>query len=118
MITEAHIKAALDSLVDSRVYPDVAPSGSALPRIVYQQAGGLAVAYVENTLPNQRNARMQIACWAKTRLEASTLAEQAEAALMAASDMTATPLGAYTATQEQDTGLYGTRQDFSVWSAR
>lgn len=118
MITEAHIKAALSDLVGGRVFPDVAPSGSELPRIVYQQAGGKSTVYSDNTLPAQRNARMQVRCWAKTRLEASTLAEQAEAALMEASDMTATPLGAYIATQEQDTGLYGTQQDFSVWSAR
>lgn len=118
MITEARIHAALSTLVGGRVYPDVAPPGAQLPRIVYQQAGGKSYPYLDNTLPDQRNPRMQIACWATTRLEASDLALQAQAVLVAATDMTATPLGEYIARPpESDTGLYGTQQDFSVWAA-
>lgn len=114
MTPEAHVFTALQALVGGRCYPDVAPSTAVLPRIVYQQVGGRSVTYTEGTVPDRENARMQIACWATTREAATTLARQAEAALMAAS-LQCEPLGARVSGHEPDTGLYGARQDFSLW---
>lgn len=118
MSAEATIHALLAGFVAGRVYPDVAPSGSTLPRIVYQQVGGQALAYVDNTLADKEHGRMQIACWAKTRLAAINLMKQAEDALMAAPAITCTPIGARNSIYEDDTDLYGCRQDFSVYSTR
>ena len=79
MSAEAAIVPLLTGLVSGRVYPDVAPSGAGLPRIVYQQVGGQALNYTEGTLPADENARMQIVCWAATRAAAIALMKQAEA---------------------------------------
>jgi hypothetical protein len=114
MSIEADIFNTLKGLVSNRVYPDVAPAGTEKPFIVYQQAGGEAVNFLEAGAPVKRNARMQITCWATTRLAAATLARQAEDALTS-SALKAFSIGALTAIYEDDTGLYGTRQDFSIW---
>lgn len=118
MSAEAVIFPLLSALVAGRAYPDVAPSAAALPRIVYQQVGGQAITYTEGTLPDKENARMQVACWAATRLEAIELMKQAEAALLAAPVIQVEALGARQSAFEPDTGLYCSRQDFSIWSAR
>lgn len=97
-------------------YPDVAPESSPLPRIVYQQVGGESINYTEDTQPAEDRGRVQVACWAQTRAAASTLARQVEQAIRQASGMQARPLGARVSMHEPDTGLYGTNQDFEVWS--
>lgn len=117
MTPEAHVFNALQALVSGRCYPDVAPSGAPLPRIVHQQVGGRSVNYTEGTLPDRENARMQIACWAETREAATALARQAEAALLAA-NLQCEPLGARVSVHEPDTGLRCARQDFSIWVPR
>jgi hypothetical protein len=118
MSAEATLFTLLTGLVGGRVYPDVAPSGAALPRIVYQQVGGQAINYIEGTLPDKEHGRMQITCWAATRGAAITLAKQAEAAIRAATAFQAEPIGARIAGYEQDTNLYSCMQDFSIWSTR
>lgn len=114
MTIEADIFNTLKALVSNRVYPDVAPAGAEKPFIVYQQAGGEAINFLEAGAPAKRNARIQIACWATTRLAAATLARDAEDALTT-SALKAYSIGALTAIYEDDTGLYGSRQDFSIW---
>ncbi|MDH4425069.1 MAG: DUF3168 domain-containing protein [Acidovorax sp.] len=118
MSAEHIIFAALRSLVADRVYPDVAPAGAALPRIVYQQVGGRSMQYSEGNLATSENARMQLVCWATTREAATTLAKQAEDALLAAAGCTVEPLGQRIARFEEDTGLRGAQQDFSITSPR
>ena len=43
MTTESTLFDTLKSLVSSRVYPDIAPAGTTVPYITYQQIGGDAV---------------------------------------------------------------------------
>lgn len=118
MSAEHIIFAALSGLVGGRVYPDVAPQGAALPRIVYQQVGGRKVQYTEGQLPSTENARMQVVCWAATRDGATTLAKQVEDALLAAPGCTVEVLGERVARYEEDTGLRAAQQDFSITSPR
>lgn len=118
MIPETLLFDALTSLVDGRVYPDKAPQSAALPRIVYQQAGGKADVYVDGQLPDKENSRMQIACWATTRVAASAMAQQVEAAVVGVAALQATPIGARVSVYEEATQLYGSRQDFSLWCPR
>lgn len=118
MSAEPALIAALSPLVAGRVFLDVAQSGSALPRIVCQQVGGSAINYTEGAVPDTENGRMQVACWAVSRVAAVALAKQAEAALLGAPGIQCTALGARYSIYEEDTQLYGSRQDFSVWSAR
>lgn len=118
MSAEATIYTLLTGLVAGRVYPDVAPEGAALPRIVYQQVGGVSESFIEGSLPDKENARMQIACWASTRAAAVALAKQAESAIVASTAFQAEPLGSRSSVYEEDTQFYGTHQDFSIWYAR
>ncbi|UCV00296.1 DUF3168 domain-containing protein [Acidovorax radicis] len=118
MSAEAALVPLLTGLVVGRIYPDVAPSGAGLPRIVYQQVGGRVINYTEGTLPDKENARMQIVCWASTRLAAINLMKQAEAAILAAPVIQAEAIGARISGFEQDTNLYSSQQDFSIWTTR
>jgi hypothetical protein len=118
MSAEAAIVPLLTGLVSGRIYPDVAPSGALLPRIVYQQVGGKNIKYMEGTLPDKENARMQIVCWAATRLAAISLMKQVEAAILAAPVIQAEAIGARISGFEQDTNLYSSQQDFSIWTTR
>lgn len=118
MTTEATLFNTLKTLVSSRVYPDIAPAGTVVPYITYQQVGGEALAFVENTLPSSKNGRYQVNVWASTRAAAAALALQVEAALVQASAFQARAVGAPAATHDTELGLYGTLQDFSIWSTR
>lgn len=115
MSLEPQIFAAIAGLVADRVYPDIAPEKTQLPYITYQQVGGDAVNYTDKTVPNSRNARVQVNVWAATRLAASALADQVEDALRVVTSFDTEVLGARVSVYEQDTKLRGARQDFSVW---
>jgi hypothetical protein len=117
MTVEADILAALQT-VAARVYPDEAEAGCDLPYIVYTQVGGPSPTYVERTVPNLKGARIQVNAWARTRVEAASLGLQIEVAMVQSTAFDAKPIGAHTATLDPETKYRGTRQDFSVWSAR
>lgn len=114
MLAEQAVYNAIKHL--AATYPDVAPENAALPRIVYQQVGGEVVNFRERSDPGVDVARIQVTCWAKSRAAASTLSKQAEQAIRAATSMQAEPIGARVNAHEPDTGLFGSSQDFRVWS--
>lgn len=118
MTVETDIFDTLGPLVDDRVFPDDAPLNVARPFITYQQVGGEAVTFLENTLPSKKNGRFQINSWATTRVASAALARQAEAAMNAATVFQARPLGDLIAIHNPDFDLYGSSQDFTVWSDR
>lgn len=117
MTTESLIFDALKTLVTNRVYPDIAPLGAVRPFLTYQQVGGESVNFMESTTPSKSNGRFQINVWADTRSAAALLAKQVTAAIRGTAALQATVLGEPVATYEEDTKLFGTRQDFSVWTA-
>ncbi|MGF6976358.1 hypothetical protein QFZ94_004808 [Paraburkholderia sp. JPY465] len=110
---ESVTSGALKTLAGGRVYPDVAPAAAALPRIVYQSVGGVDETTFDGA-DTLKNSRMQVAVWATTRAEAATIIQQVRAALTAA-PVVGTPIGAPVSVYEDDTKLYGSRQDFSIW---
>jgi Protein of unknown function (DUF3168) len=118
MILEDELETLLNPLAPDSVFPDVAPQDAPLPRIVYQQVGGRTVDFAEGSVPDRENARMQIACWARTRAEAVALSKAVEGALLPAAVIQATALGARISVYEGDTELYASLQDFSIWSPR
>lgn len=117
MSVETLIYTALKSLVSNRVYRDLAPKTAVatLPRITFQQIGGRAVNFLEGGTPSKKNAVVQINCWDDRRDDVMALARDVEDALRSAAGLQATVLGAAIAVYEQDTGLYGSMQDFSFW---
>jgi hypothetical protein len=118
MSLESDIFDALKGLVSNRVFPDVAVFGTATPYITYQQVGGSAENFLESVFVGKRNARMQINCWATTRAAANALARSVETTLITSTALRAYVLGAFVSTHEDELvpPLFGTYQDFSIWS--
>lgn len=118
MSIESGVFDLLRGLVGGRVFPDVAPVGTARPYITYQQIGGQAVNFVDDTSPNLENAFLQINCFADARNDANTLARSVETTLRGATAFSARPEANFISTHDADLNRYGTLQDFSVWAAR
>lgn len=114
-MTEAVLRSVLSPLVADLVYPDIAAQESSLPYITYQQVGGQSFSFLETAVVNKRNARFQINVWHSSRLLAANLSRSVEDALVSSTVLRAIPQGAMVAVYEPETGLYGARQDFSVW---
>lgn len=110
---EGLVDAALAGLAGGRAYPDVAPPGVARPYIVYQATGGVDETTFDG-LNELQNCRMQVAVWAESRLSAALLMQQVLQALTAA-PVLGTPIGAPVSDYEDDTRLYGSRIDLSIW---
>ncbi|MGE3346056.1 MAG: DUF3168 domain-containing protein [Ramlibacter sp.] len=115
MSLESDLLALLGSSFAGRLFPDVAPANTTRPYGTWQQVGGESVTFVEAAKASKKNARIQINVWGITRLEANAKARAIEDLMVANAPLQATALGAFTAVYEEDTKLYGTRQDFSVW---
>lgn len=118
MTVESEIVATLGPLVGGRVFPDDAPFGTARPYITYQQIGGLPIVYTSNDIPDGKVGYFQFNTWAASRMSAAALQLDIESALLQASAFSATVNSGPIATREPDLGLYGTIQDFSIWSPR
>lgn len=116
MSLEASLFGLLGALVGGRCYPDVIPDNPTFPLIVYQQVGGVAVDFMDQTAADKDNARMQVWVWSKTRTEASDIARQARAAILASALQVKT-LAAPVSTFDEPMKLYGARTDYSIWYA-
>lgn len=118
MTVESDIYTALKVLVSNRCFPDVAPISTVRPYITYTQIGGEAIGYMENTVPDGKHGRFQVNVWADTRASASSTMLAVEAALIQATAFSARPVSAPSSDYDHDMNLYGSMQDFSVFSVR
>ncbi len=112
---ETNIFNALSPLVGARVYPDIAPAGTALPYITYQQVGGKPVNFLGAESSDKKNARMQINVWSSSRLQAALISRSIEDCLVL-TPLFGTVEGGAIASYEPELKLYGAMQDFSFWS--
>jgi hypothetical protein len=110
---EASIKTALAAIAGGRTYPDTPTDSPTFPLNIYQQVGGSVINPLDGADPNKDNARIQIVTWAKTRLEATSVARQVRVAMT--STLNATLLGAPVSIYDEMTKNYGSRADYSVW---
>ena len=101
-----------------RAFTDFAPLTTQRPYVTWQAIGGRSLRFLENTPVDARNSIFQVNVWADTRQSATTLALQIEDALCAYSLFTATPNGEAVGDFDADVPVYGTRQDFSIYSTR
>lgn len=118
MSIETDIRSAVISLAQNRVFPDFAPStilseASPAPFIVYQVIGGRGRRNIEKA-DSLKMYRIQMSCYAKTRISCSNLALLVESALNNASTFKAVALNEPISTYEDEVGLYGCIQDFSI----
>jgi hypothetical protein len=118
MTVEANIYSALKALVGNRVFPDMAPLSTVKPYITYSQIGGEALTYLEAAVPSKQNGRFQFNVWGDTRSQCSALMLEVEAALVGATTIQAKPIDAPSSAYEHDMLMYGSMQDFSIWSDR
>lgn len=119
MTIETALSALLGPLVNGRCYPDVTPDSPQFPLLVYQVVGGEAYDYLERRLPDCEHYRVQVLCWARSRINASALAGLVRQQIieLGRDFRSAHTLGQRTALYESDLKLYGTRQDFGIWIA-
>ena len=118
MTTESDLFNTLKTLVANRVYPDLAPLNTPRPFIVYGQVGGESLAFLNNTLPDKKHGRFQIDVYADSRAACALVALQVETAMAAATVFNARAIGAPTSTYEPDVLIFGSQQDFSIYSTR
>ena len=118
MTVEADIYTALKGLVSNRCFPDFAPVATVRPYITYTQIGGEALSYMDDTLPSGKFGRFQVNVWAETRATASALMLQVEAAMIQAAAFQGRPLSAPSSAYDHDSLVYGSMQDFNVFSTR
>ena len=118
MTVEADIFNALKGLVANRCYPDFAPLSTVRPYITYVQIGGEALSYTDNTLPDGKHGRFQINVWGDTRSSVSALMLQVEAIMIQATAFQARPVSAPSSDYDHDMLVYGSMQDFNVFSTR
>lgn len=113
MTLEAAMRNVLEAVCPA-AYPDEAPARAKLPYAVWQQIGGRAIAYVDDSVPDAENPFIQIQAWASTRAEANRLMRQIEAAMTVATAFTARPMSAMSAAPSDDENVRGAMQDFDV----
>lgn len=117
MSLETDMVVALKQVV-SRSFPVTAPYDTELPYLVWQRIGGKASAYLDEPLPESRNASVQLTVWAATLLDAIGLMNAALVALDAQPMLQISLLGEQRDAYDDGDALMGVQQDISVWGAR
>lgn len=117
MSMEADLTTLLKT-VCPRVFPDVAPSGTAAPFMAWQLLGGETLRALDNTAADKRNSYVQVSVYSLTRAESLAKIRAAEDAMCASAAFICRPMGEPLTTYEDDTRLYGAMQRFSIWAAR
>lgn len=117
MTLEEKLVALLKSICP-RTFPDFAPTDTQRPYVTWQQIGGDTVDFIDNAVPSQENALIQVNVWSDRRTEAKDVIKQIEAALIQAPGLQARPQGAAASDADPDMGRYCSRQDFSIWADR
>mgnify|MGYP007090083787 CR=1 FL=1 len=118
MSIETDLRAAIINLAPNRVFPDFAPPAilaetAPAPFITYQVVGGRGRQTIQKA-DSLKIYRVQVNCYGKTRILCSNLAILVESALHTASAFKAVALNEPISTYEDEVGLYGCIQDFSI----
>ena len=101
-----------------RVYTDFAPVLTQRPYVTFQGIGGEVINTLENSVPNKRNAVIQVNVWADTRVSANTVIQQIEDAIRTSSSFIGRPQSAPINDFDADIPVYRAMQDFSIWGDR
>ena len=115
MSYEATLYSLLSPLVGGRVYPDMLTTQQDGAYIIWQQVGGEEYAQLSGEGVELLHARVQVACWAGSRLAANALVRQVKAAMLAGFTPPPQVFGAPVSQGNEDLRLYGAIQDFGVW---
>ncbi len=117
MTIEAEIKTVLATAC-TRVFPDFAPVNTTRPYCTYQQIGGAVVNPLSPEVPGIQNGEFQVSIWANSRASAALTMLAIESAMRLSTTFVAKPTSAPVSDFDADMQVFGSRQDFSVWSER
>lgn len=117
MTVEADLKTVL-ATVCARVFPDFAPVGTTKPYVTYRQVGGDVITPMAKEVPNLQYGVFQINVWANSRASAASTILAIESAMVLATTFTAKPASAPVSDFDADVPVFGSEQDFYVWSTR
>ena len=121
MTYHARLEELLQPVFGQHIYPDAMPSGfrPLAPALVYQQVGGVDAWYVDHTLPEYQNARLQFFVWGEYRYEVALKMEELRATMANAVNLNigfiTEPFGAPVDDYNEVLKLRGARQDFGLW---
>lgn len=110
---EAQIRNVILPYVSGGVFYDAADISTAPPFIVINEIGGQSVNFLDAGMPSKRQILFEVNVFARSRLEANTIARQVEAQLR--SQLKAVVESELVTGYDDMSKLSGTRQDFSVW---
>jgi hypothetical protein len=116
---EADVIAALDEseavqdLIEGRIYALVRPQDDPLPALAYQRISTVPVTSLDGD-SGLDNVRLRFSCYAKTLLEAKTLAAATRAAINEASGLKSTCVMEMD-DQDQETRNFRVIVDFNIW---
>ena len=99
---------AINALIGTRYWPDIAPEDAALPRVTYQVISEIRNDWISGPGVGKR-CRIQINCWARTRAGADQLGDAVEAQL-SYNGRIIFRLSTY----DQEAQIYSTQLDWSV----
>ena len=116
MSLESDLFALIGPIVSNRAYPITAPFGTPTPFVIWNSLGGTPVNFYESAMPSKRNLHIQVRVWSTTYAGALVVARSIENALVTSATLRATRLGEALGDYEDDVKLYGTIQDFSIWT--
>ena len=122
MSYEGRLYDLVSPIFGGHFYPDTFPDDFRpnAPACVYQQVGGTDQWYVDQTLPEYQNARLQFYVWGEERDAVNAACDQLRAALANSinvynGDIIFEPLGARVSDYNDILKLRGARQDFGIW---
>jgi hypothetical protein len=115
MSYEATLRALIETVFTGGAYPDTLPEHfKSFPAAVYQQVGGSSGWYVDDTVPDDFNARVQITMFGKDRAQVNAMARSLERVL-AASSLVVRPVSALVGDYDDAQEVYIALQDYNLW---
>ena len=117
MSIEGDITAVLKT-VCPRVSPDMAPLSTQRPYITYQFVGGRSIYALDNSPIDKRLPKVQVNCWADTRLQANQLIREVERAMTTSALFNGTPDGESSTAFDEGNEVRGAMQDFNLMFQR
>ncbi len=123
MTLEADLMTVLTPVCE-RGSPDVASMSTTMPFWTYQAIGGRSLRWLDSSASDKRHTLLQINVWGATRTGVNALAREIEDAMCAATVFKAWPDAEPISTHDDlplpdaPDGVFGTIQDFNVYSTR
>lgn len=106
--------AGVQTLVGTRVYPDIAPQDAAFPRLVWQEVSTVPVNAMDG-YGNLVSCRVQVTSWSRKATDARSLDAQVRLAMAASTQFKSLHIEFRSLGLDEETRSFGVQSDFSVW---